>query len=221
MVLTLKIHDNAAETAAPTSPSNQSVSTVDAAEQLESLLNQMEDASERPDALKLRSGGGRNPRSPSAIGRPSCRATVPTRPGHSIKPDFSMIPENPTEEGREGRDEGETGARAEEDGEESCESDGSSSDEESTKPPVPTSFSAKPNSAMDYVPQYNRCRKGSKDKEGKKRKKQDGGHGGGEKVDVDQALEHYYEMEKLLPGETPPIITMTSSASTEVRVIQE
>ncbi|EJK43662.1 hypothetical protein THAOC_37872, partial [Thalassiosira oceanica] len=129
----------------------------------------------------------------------------------------SMIPENPTEEGREGRDEDENGARAEEDGEESCGSCGSMDDEESAKPPVPTSFSAKPNPMMDYVPQYNLCKKDSKVKEGKKKKKKkkDGVHGGGEKIDVDQALEHYYEMEKLLPGETPPIITMSSSASTE------
>jgi len=252
MVLAVNIHDNATY---PSSPSNQSISTSDAAQQLERLLNQMEDVSERPpgwladevagkssaahsaaphppsstdgqrspDALKLRSGGGRNPnaaqqRVPPAIGRPSCRATVPTRPGHShsIKPGFSMIPESPTEEGREGRDEDENGARAEEDGEESCGSCGSMDDEESAKPPVPTSFSAKPNPMMDYVPQYNLCKKDSKVKEGKKKKKKkDGVHGGGEKIDVDQALEHYYEMEKLLPGETPPIITMSSSASTE------
>ena len=187
-----------------------------------------------PDALKLRSGGCRNPdaaqrRPPPVIG-PSCRATVPTRPGHSIRPDFSMIPENPTEECREEADtvrtertERTAGARtyaAERDGggdDESSSGSDEDSDEESAKPPVPTSFSARPNSMMNYVPQYDLFKR-KKGKGGKR--KDDGGEGGGKKVDVDDALEQYCEMERLLPGETPPIITMMSSGSHKVSYIR-
>ncbi|EJK77524.1 hypothetical protein THAOC_00642, partial [Thalassiosira oceanica] len=67
MVLAVNIHDNATY---PSSPSNQSISTSDAAQQLERLLNQMEDVSERPPGWLADEVAGKSSAAHSAAPHP-------------------------------------------------------------------------------------------------------------------------------------------------------